>query len=174
MQQQLDSVTDGVTVDGGGQLFRRGHRQAIHGDDLKELKAQAVKQRKAFQDYCNAVSSMSPDEAVLTVGKKYVETVQAICELILDSSASETTSDSGPAPRAVVGWIRHDRQSIRAHPGGRVVGVVGFEPTTRIPQRSGTKRAAFNFLESWLLEFLHSLPGRDKRGIRLQRAPAWR
>lgn len=96
-----------VTVDTDLEIYNVDQAQAIHGDDLKELKTQAVKQRKAFQDYCNAVSSLSPDEAVLTAGKAYVETVHAICELILDPRWGRAAK--------VLTFLPENSRSVRSH-----------------------------------------------------------
>ncbi len=57
---------------------------AFHSDDLAELKANAARLRRAFRDYSNAVTNFSPDKVVLTAGRTYLDTIVAICELILN------------------------------------------------------------------------------------------
>jgi hypothetical protein len=73
-----------VTVNTDLEIYSVDQAQAIHGEDLQELKAYAVGQRKALQKYTNAVKSFSPDRAILTAGRKYVQTIYEICELILN------------------------------------------------------------------------------------------
>jgi signal transduction histidine kinase len=73
-----------VTIDTDLEIYSVQQAQEIHREDLQELKSQAVEQRTAFQEYCNAVRSLSPDETVLAAGMKYIDTIQKICELILD------------------------------------------------------------------------------------------
>jgi hypothetical protein len=96
-----------VTVDTDLEIYSIDQAQAIHGDDLKELKALAVQQRKAFQNYCNAVSNLSPDETVLAAGKKYIETVQGICELILDPRWGRAGK--------VLSFLPENSRSVRSH-----------------------------------------------------------
>jgi len=43
-----------------------------------------VSLRRAFQDYSNAVKNFSPDRTILLTGRKYIDTIYAICELILN------------------------------------------------------------------------------------------
>lgn len=73
-----------VTVNTDLEIYNIEQAQVLHGEDLQELKAQAVLLRKATQDYSNAVKNFSPDATVLATGRRYVETVDRICELILN------------------------------------------------------------------------------------------
>lgn len=56
----------------------------MHGQDLFELKQKAQSLRDAFRSYSNAVKSFSPPQTILLAGNHYVETIQDICELILN------------------------------------------------------------------------------------------
>jgi len=73
-----------VTVNTDLEIYSVDQAQAIHSEDLQELKTKAVNQRKAFQEYCNAVKSFSPEKSILAAGRAYVDTVFDICELILN------------------------------------------------------------------------------------------
>ncbi len=73
-----------VTVNTDLEIYNVDQAQALHGEDLQELKERAVVKRKIYQDYCNAVKSFSPDRTILVLGEKYVETIHDICEMILD------------------------------------------------------------------------------------------
>ena len=73
-----------VTVDTDLEIRDIDQAQIIHGEDLQELKSKAVSQRKTFEKYCNAVQNFSPDETILAAGRKYVDTIYDICELILN------------------------------------------------------------------------------------------
>jgi hypothetical protein len=58
--------------------------QAMHDDDLRELKSLAATGRRTFDEYSNAVRSFSPDRTVLKTGRLYVQNIYDICELILN------------------------------------------------------------------------------------------
>lgn len=73
-----------VTVNTDLEIYNVGQAQAIHGEDLQELKTKAVSQRKVLEEYQNAVGSFSPDQTILAAGQKYVEIIHDLCELILD------------------------------------------------------------------------------------------
>lgn len=73
-----------VTVNTDLEIYNVEQAQVLHGEDLQELKAQAVQLRKAAQDYSNAVKNFSPDKTVLLTGRRYVETVDRMCDLILN------------------------------------------------------------------------------------------
>ncbi|MGD8414709.1 MAG: ATP-binding protein [Candidatus Latescibacterota bacterium] len=96
-----------VTVDTDLEIYNVDQAQAIHGDDLIELKAQAVKQRKAYQAYCDAVTNLSPDKTVLAAGRKYVETVQTTCEMILDPRWGRAAK--------VLTFLPEKSRSVRSH-----------------------------------------------------------
>jgi hypothetical protein len=73
-----------VTVNTDLEIYNVDQAQAIHAEDLQELKSRAVGQRRAFQDYCNAVKSLSPEKAILAAGTNYVKTIYDLCEMILN------------------------------------------------------------------------------------------
>ncbi|MAE71325.1 MAG: hypothetical protein CME06_12770 [Gemmatimonadetes bacterium] len=73
-----------VTLNTDLELYSIDQVQAIHGEDLQELKQKAADVRRAHQEYCNAVTSFSPDRTILLAGKKHIEGTYEICELILN------------------------------------------------------------------------------------------
>lgn len=94
-----------TTVDTDLEIYNIDQAQAIHGEDLQELKTKAESQRKTFQQYCNAVKSSSPDRVILEVGRKYVDTIYDICELILDPRWGRAAQ--------VLSFLPQDARSIR-------------------------------------------------------------
>ena len=48
-----------VTLDTDLEIYGIDQAQVLHGQDLEVLKAQAVRLRKAYQDYSNAVKNFS-------------------------------------------------------------------------------------------------------------------
>ncbi|MBI2896385.1 MAG: ATP-binding protein [Deltaproteobacteria bacterium] len=73
-----------VTVNTDLEIYSVDQAQVLHGEDLQELKDKAVGMRRAYQDYSNAVKNFSPDKTVLVTGKRYIEAIHDICELILN------------------------------------------------------------------------------------------
>jgi len=73
-----------VTVNTDLEVYGVSQAQAIHAEDVQELKNRALNQRKKLQEYSNAVKSFSPDKTILALGKSYIDTVYDICDLILD------------------------------------------------------------------------------------------
>ncbi|UCH84461.1 MAG: hypothetical protein JSW50_01865 [Candidatus Latescibacterota bacterium] len=73
-----------VTVNTDLEIYNVEQAQALHGEDLQELKQKAVVKRKIFQDYSTAVKSTSPYQTILKLGEKYVETIHDLCEMVLD------------------------------------------------------------------------------------------
>jgi hypothetical protein len=73
-----------VTLNTDLEIYSIDQAQVLHGHDLDALKATAVSLRKAFQNYSNAVKSFSPDRTIVLAGNKYVDTISATCELILN------------------------------------------------------------------------------------------
>ncbi len=73
-----------VTLDTDLEIYGIDQAQVMHGEDLQVLKAQAASLRRAFQDYSNAVKNFSPDRTILLTGRKYIDTIYSICELILN------------------------------------------------------------------------------------------
>jgi hypothetical protein len=97
-----------VTVDTDLEIYNVDQAQAIHGEDLQELKAKAVEQRRALQEYTNAVKSYSPDRAVLAAGKTYVQTVYELCDLILNPRWGRANQ--------VLEFLPKNSHSARVHP----------------------------------------------------------
>jgi hypothetical protein len=58
--------------------------QLLHGADLDELKNKAREVRKHFREYSDAVTNFSPDRTVLRTGKRFVQAIFDMCELILN------------------------------------------------------------------------------------------
>jgi signal transduction histidine kinase len=73
-----------VTLNTDLEIYSIDQAQVLHGEDLQVLKEQAVSLRRAFHDYSNAVRNFSPDRTILMTGRKYIETIYSICELILN------------------------------------------------------------------------------------------
>jgi len=73
-----------VTLNTDLEIYSIDQAKVLHGEDLQVLKEQAVSLRRAFQDYSNAVKSFSPDRTILLTGRKYIDTIYSICELILN------------------------------------------------------------------------------------------
>jgi signal transduction histidine kinase len=73
-----------VTLDTDLEIYSINQAQVLHGEDLQVLKEQAVSLRRAFQDYSNAVKNFSPDRTILLTGRKYIDTIHSICELVLN------------------------------------------------------------------------------------------
>ena len=79
-----------ATVNTDLEIHNIEHAQASHDEDLQELKSKAVIQRKALDHYNNAVKNFSPDEAILTAGREYVQSVYNTCEFIMDPRWEQT------------------------------------------------------------------------------------
>jgi Histidine kinase-, DNA gyrase B-, and HSP90-like ATPase len=73
-----------VTVNTDLEIYSVDQAQILHGTDLEELKGKAREVRRSFQEYEGAVKSFSPDKTVLLAGKRYLDAIWAMCELILD------------------------------------------------------------------------------------------
>jgi hypothetical protein len=97
-----------VTVDTDLEIYSVDQAQAIHGEDLKELKAKAVSQRKTLQEYANAVKSFSPDKTILALGNQYVEAIHDICELTLDPRWGRADK--------VLTFLPRESRSAKSHP----------------------------------------------------------
>ncbi|MDH3215293.1 MAG: ATP-binding protein [Candidatus Krumholzibacteria bacterium] len=97
-----------VTVNTDLEIYNVEQAQSFHSEDLQELKAKAVDQRKTLQKYSNAVKSFSPDEAILAAGKDYVKKVYDICELILDPRWGRADK--------VLSFLPRDSRSVRSKP----------------------------------------------------------
>jgi len=66
--------------------------QAYHDEDLQELKSRAVIQRKALDNYNDAVKAFAADETILALGREYVQSVYNTCEFIMDPRWEQTES----------------------------------------------------------------------------------
>jgi hypothetical protein len=73
-----------VTLNTDLEIYDIDQVQALHDEDLQDLKKKAGSLRKALKDYQDAVKNFSPDQTVILTGRKYIETIKDICELILD------------------------------------------------------------------------------------------
>ena len=73
-----------VTLNTDLEIYNIEQAQALHSEDLHELKTLASEMRKSVQTYSNAVRSFSPDEKIIAVGNDYIEHIQEICELVLN------------------------------------------------------------------------------------------
>ena len=73
-----------VTLNTDLEIYGIDQAKVLHEADLQVLKEQAVSLRKAFQDYSSAVENFSPDRTLLLTGRKYIDTIYSICELILN------------------------------------------------------------------------------------------
>jgi len=73
-----------TSLDTDLEIYGIDQAQAMHGEDLAELKRQGLSLRKAEKDYQNAVRSFSPDSSVLLAGKRYIRKVREISELLLN------------------------------------------------------------------------------------------
>jgi signal transduction histidine kinase len=71
-----------VTLNTDLEIYSIDQAQVLHGEDLQVLKEQAVSLRRAFQDYSSAVKNFSPDRTILLTGRKYIDTIYSISELI--------------------------------------------------------------------------------------------
>jgi hypothetical protein len=73
-----------VTVNTDLEIYSVDQAQVIHGTDLEELKGRARDVRRSFQEYSSAVENFSPDKTVLLAGRRYLDAIWSLCELILD------------------------------------------------------------------------------------------
>ncbi len=72
-----------VTLNTDLEIYNIEQAQVLHAADVQELKSKLGTARRAFQDYSNAVKSLSPDRTVLLLGRRYVDTIPETCHLIL-------------------------------------------------------------------------------------------
>jgi hypothetical protein len=73
-----------ATVNTDLELHDVKQAQAYHEEDLRELKAKAVLQRKALDEYTEAVKGFAADEEILAAGRAYVQCIYDICGFIMD------------------------------------------------------------------------------------------
>ncbi len=96
-----------VTVNTDLELYNVSQAQAIHAEDVQELKSRALNQRKKLREYSNAVKSFSPDQTILALGGDYIDTVYDICDLILDPRWGRS--------HTVLSFLPSDSRSRRSH-----------------------------------------------------------
>jgi hypothetical protein len=96
-----------VTVNTDLEVYNVRQAQAIHAEDVQELKTRALNQRKKLQEYSNAVKSFSPDQTILALGRNYIDTVYDICDLILDPRWGRI--------HKVLSFLPQDSRSVRSH-----------------------------------------------------------
>lgn len=96
-----------VTVNTDLEVHSVSQAQAIHAEDVQELRARALNQRNQLQEYSNAVQSFSPDKTILTLGMRYIDTVYDLCDLILDPRWGRI--------RQVLPFLPPDTRSRRSH-----------------------------------------------------------
>jgi hypothetical protein len=97
-----------VTVNTDLEIYGVDQAHALHSEDLQELKGRAVQQRKALQEYTNAVQSFSPDKTILASGRNYVQIIYEICELILNPRWGRADQ--------VLPFLPENSRSFRLHP----------------------------------------------------------
>jgi hypothetical protein len=115
-----------VTLNTDLEIYSIDQAKVMHGEDLQVLKEQAVSLRRAFRSYSNAVKNFSPDRTILVTGRKYIDTIYAICELVLNPLWGRTDKVMDFLPqdsrsvgsrllyRNCVNWIGGVRRRIRA------------------------------------------------------------
>jgi len=96
-----------VTVNTDLEVYNASQAQALHAEDLQELRTRALNQRKKLQEYSNAVKSFSPDRTILALGRNYIDTVYDICDLILDPRWGRS--------HRVLSFLPPDSRSVRSH-----------------------------------------------------------
>jgi Histidine kinase-, DNA gyrase B-, and HSP90-like ATPase len=72
-----------VTLDTDLEIYSADQAQVLHAADLEELKAKARDVRRTFQEYQTAVKSFSPDRTVIVAGRRYIQAIWDMCELVL-------------------------------------------------------------------------------------------
>jgi len=73
-----------VTLNTDLEIYNIVQAQVLHAADVQEMKVKLGVMRKALQDYSNAVKSFSPDRTVLLLGRRYIEAIREVCDLILN------------------------------------------------------------------------------------------
>jgi len=81
-----------ATVNTDLEIHNIEQAQAHHDEDLQELKAKAVTQRRALDKYTEAVKGFAADEDILALGREYVQRVYDTCEFIMDPRWETTES----------------------------------------------------------------------------------
>lgn len=103
-----------VTLNTDLEIYNIAQAQVLHAADVQELKVKFGVMRKALQDYSNAVKSFSPDRTVLLLGRRYIETIRDVCDLILNPlwGRSDKVLAFLPDEARSVRWRRRYRNCI--------------------------------------------------------------
>ena len=103
-----------VTLNTDLEIYNIAQAQVLHGADVQEMKAKLSVMRKALQDYSNAVRSFSPDRTVILLGRRYIETIRDVCDLILNPlwGRSDKVLAFLPDEARSVRWRRRYRNCI--------------------------------------------------------------
>ena len=103
-----------VTLNTDLEIYNIEQAHVLHGADVQELKSRLATARRAFQDYSNAVKSLSPDPTVLLLGRRYVDAIHDTCHLILNPlwGRSDQVLSFLPAEARSVRSRRHYRNCI--------------------------------------------------------------
>ncbi len=96
-----------VTVNTDLEVHNVSQAQALHAEDLQELRTRALNQRKQLGEYSTAVKSFSPDKTILALGMSYIDTVYDLCDLILNPRWGRS--------RQVLEFLPPDSRSVRSH-----------------------------------------------------------
>ena len=103
-----------VTLNTDLEIYNIAQAQVLHAADVQDLKVKFGVMRKALQDYSNAVKSFSPDRTVLLLGRRYIETIRDVCDLILNPlwGRSDKVLAFLPDEARSVRWRRRYRNCI--------------------------------------------------------------
>lgn len=103
-----------VTLNTDLEIYNIEQAHVLHAADVQELKSRLGTARRAFQDYSNAVKSLSPDRTVLLLGRRYVDAIHDTCHLILNPlwGRSDQVLSFLPAEARSVRSRRHYRNCI--------------------------------------------------------------
>jgi signal transduction histidine kinase len=103
-----------VTLNTDLEIYNITQAQVLHAADVQDLKVKFGVMRKALQDYSNAVKSFSPDRTVLLLGRRYIETIRDVCDLILNPlwGRSDKVLAFLPDEARSVRWRRRYRNCI--------------------------------------------------------------
>ena len=103
-----------VTLNTDLEIYNIVQAQVLHAADVQEMKIKLGVMRKALQDYSNAVKSYSPDRTILLLGRRYIETIREVCDLILNPlwGRSDKVLAFLPDEARSVRWRRRYRNCI--------------------------------------------------------------
>jgi signal transduction histidine kinase len=66
------------------EIYEVEQAQALHADDLAALRHKAHHMRRAYAGYSSAVKNFLPDDIIIAAGRAYIDTIEEICELLLN------------------------------------------------------------------------------------------